>query len=66
MGKLSAKFSISRDHGKLEVSSLEGMSLMKSYVLQQDARFIAFIISELLIENQQASSVKLNFFTCYI
>ena len=51
MGKLSAKFSISRDHGKLEVSSLEGMYLMKSYVLQQDARFIAFIISELLKEN---------------
>ena len=35
------------------------MSLMKSYLMLQNAKFIAFTISELLRENQQGEEVKI-------
>ena len=44
---------ISRDWDELRLSNLAGMSLMKSYLMLQNARFTAFAVSEWLRENQQ-------------
>ena len=49
---------ISRNWGELGIPNFARMSLMKCYWMLQNARVTAFIVSELLRENQQAS-VKL-------
>ena len=45
--------SISGDWGELKISQLVQMFLMKFYLVLQNARVTAFIVSELLRENQQ-------------
>ena len=44
---------ISKDWGELEITNLARMSLLKCYWMLQNARVTAFIISELLRENQE-------------
>ena len=38
---------ISGDWGELEITNWAGMSLMKSYLMLQNVRFTAFIVSEI-------------------
>ena len=44
---------ISGDRDKLGISNLAGTSLMNSYLILQNTRFIAFTVSEILRENQE-------------
>ena len=46
-------WTISGDWGKLGIPNFAWMSLMKSYLMLQNARFAAFTVSKLLKENQQ-------------
>ena len=48
--------SIYGDWGKLGIPNLERVSLMKCYLILQNARDTAFTVSELLRENQQGGS----------
>ena len=54
---LSEFCSISRDRGELGIPNSVGMSLMRSYLILQNARFIVFTIFELR-ENQQRVGSK--------
>ena len=52
-------FSISGDQGKLGIPNLAQGPLIKFYWMLQNARVIAFTVSELLRENQWGERVKL-------